>query len=164
MNRRQWPFLLLLLFCAIVFPGCEPTPCLQPPISTLGFAFYQDSAIGKSPKSIPATGLYIKQGNRLVQAAELLGSDPGTMAFARIQFPFPNLQSDFEIGWASDSIRDSLRFSAESTLLYGGESCGFYHGFRNLSLNSFGGNRIRRVSLNELSGDTSQKIHVEVYW
>jgi hypothetical protein len=47
---------------------------------------------------------------------------------------------------------------------FAGESCGFYYGFKDLKSDSMAGANFDRVQILTNQGDSSNKVHVRIFW
>lgn len=163
MHRRKKTCFWSIIAVLLILSGCEPTPCLRSPETRIGLVFLSDSTTADTEKPFPLKGFYLKQGNLELSGDDLTAGGEGQTA-AAIQIPLPTAGTRFELGWKDGGKHDSIPFTYTSALHYGGESCGFFYGFRGLEAGPAGGPRIRQIRILKSEGDSTRQTHVAIFW
>jgi hypothetical protein len=147
------------LALAILFSSCDKGPCLSGPVTQVGFEFYGTGPDTQSVKPVSFDSLFLRQKGKLY---DRLGSKKVSNA-AGLRVIFPSGSEGFWFGLIHPEGRDSVFLSLRKTVLFAGESCGFYYGFERLKIDSVGG-RFKGAEILNSVGDSSKKVHVRIHW
>lgn len=136
--------------------ACEQVPCTSVPETHIGIEFYDEAASGLVPKKYFVNQLLIRNSQVFIDTVS-----KSTTAF-RIRFP--SNSDSFWLTFRDTTLKDSIRFSYSRTMEFAGESCGYYYGFNNLKVDTIAGANFDRAQILTNQGDSSNKVHVRIFW
>ena len=152
-KTRQFLFLFI---CAGWSVACEEVPCTTDPETLIGIEFYDRSSAGLAPKKYLINQVLIRNSRVFLDTVS------GSTAAIRIRFP--SNSDSFWLSFRDTTSKDSIRFSYSRTMEFAGESCGYYYGFQNLKVDSISGANFDRAQILINQGDSSNKVHVRIFW
>jgi hypothetical protein len=147
---------VLLLFCSLFITACEETPCISDPETLIGIEFSDGSVAGTVSKKYPVNKIQIRNSQVYQETI--------SQSTASIKIRFPSDSETFWLSFLDSTSKDSVRFSYSRTLNFAGESCGFYYGFRDIKVDSLAGVNFQRAQILTNQGDSSNKVHVQIFW
>ncbi len=148
--------IILLVICTFFTSACGETPCISDPETLIGIEFCDATASGIVSKKYPINGMQIR--NSQVFNESVLQSATS------FKIKFPSNSDSFWLSFLDSTSKDSIRFSYSRTMEFAGESCGFYYGFKDLKSDSMAGANFDRVQILTNQGDSSNKVHVRIFW
>lgn len=155
LSNRTKSFVLLFLF-SLLITACEETPCISDPETLIGIEFCDGSVAGTVSKKYPVNKIQIRNSQVYQETI--------SQSSASIKIRFPSDSDNFWLSFLDSTSKDSVRFSYSRTLNFAGESCGFYYGFRDLRVDSMAGVNFQRTQILTNQGDSSNKVHVRIFW
>lgn len=150
-------FVLLGWMPLLVLPSCESEPCLSEVNTRLGIEFCD-----KNPEEIvlkPYSFRFFDILQNKTYSDSLTGNP-----VERFQFYFPTGGDSFCLAFRDSLRTDSIWFSYSRKIFQADESCGFYYGFKNLKVDRLAGTRFSKAVILSNEGDSTQKVHVRIFW
>lgn len=153
MRKGCFFLVLITLFFSV---SCEPLPCLDTRIPSLGIEFEQDSAGNTFSRSISNDSLF------QVFSSKTISFHKSRTSYSKWQLSLVSEESSFWIV-AFDSLRkDSIRFTYQTQPFFVSESCGYRAIYSNLSVDKVGGDRFKDVKIVKLIVDTTKAVHAKI--
>jgi len=164
--KKTFPWLVIFIASALCFYSCEEKPCLLEPKTTFTIGFYSAAnPEEKLFKPFRLSDFSLRQKNTYFSVAQVSDTFKKKTFFNTLPLSLPENGSDgFWLSMQDSTFKDSVLLKYSDDVKSSGESCGFYFGFRNLTIDSIGGNRIKAARVRYAEGDSTQRIHVEIFW
>ena len=152
---RSW-LIVFLEIGTFFLVACNEVPCTRDPGTVIGIEFCDKAAPGVVPKKYPVSR-YVVRNNQLF-------IDTLSQTVSGLRFRLPSNSDAFWLSFSDSTSKDSVRFSYSRTMEFAGESCGFYYGFKDLMVDSVAGMNFERAQILINQGDSSNKVHVRIFW
>ncbi len=148
---------IVVVFCSVTINSCDNSPCLSEPKTSIGIEFCNKDSTQKTIKPYSFEKVTIVQK----RIFEEVGSNKPINGLGLL---YPTEADSFYIVFKGSAYRDSIWFSYNRTISFSGESCGFYYGFNSLTVKKISGNNFVKTSILSNEGDSTQKVHVRIFW
>jgi hypothetical protein len=148
--------IVLLTACMFVLAACEETPCISDPETLIGIEFCDGSANGIVSKAYPINKIQIRNSQVFQESV--------SKSTASFKIRYPSNAETFWLSFLDSTSKDSVRFTYSRVLNFASESCGYYYGFKDLRVDSVAGSNFERAQILINQGDSSNKVHVRIFW
>lgn len=146
----------LVLMALIFTEACEPLPCLDARLPSLGIIFEQDSVGVAISRTISNDSLF------QVFSSKTIRFHKSRTSYSNWQLSLVPEESSFWI-LAFDSLRkDSIRFTYQTQPFFVSESCGYRAIYTNLTVDKVGGDRFKEVKIVKSIVDTTKAVHAKI--
>ena len=145
--------------------SCNEKPCLSEPKTYLSIGFYaktDSSELLILPLRL--SDLALRNKATTFGVADLADTFNIKTNFSKIRIRLPEKDLGYWLSFRDSIYKDSIHLTYKPRILTAGESCGFYYGFEGLKIDSVFGDRIKSGKVIRSAGDSTNEIHVKIFW
>jgi len=165
--RLQKAFLRIVVFVPylLCFVSCQEKPCLVEPETYLNIGFYSktDSTEQKN-QPLRLSDFSLRQKATTYGVPDLADTFKIKTFFTKISIRLPENDLGYWLSFRDSIYKDSVFLTYKPRILTSGESCGFYYGFEGLKIDSVFGDRFKSGKVIRSAGDSTNEIHVKIFW